>query len=369
MASLLFPTRQCAFGLALLFLLLPPPAKSQSVCSEPVGFVRTSCLSNSDTFCGLPLTRPAAFRGLISSASKGVLAISGTPGWSTNRFSGTQAHYALIGTHSSTNPNEGRIYRITTNGAASLTLELNGDSIDAISPNTPVSVFPYWTLATLFPDSDANISFTPSASSLSIKTQILIPDYNTTGINLAAAKAYYYLNSGTNIGWRKSGDAITTDHGSDILLPDGYVIVRNKNNAPTLPMRICGSVLTGKQTTGLDTSATSKQDNSIALIRPIDLPLQSTGLSPAAGNFVASQSALSIQDQLLCFDNAQVAMNKSASKSYYYLSNGTSTGWRLAGAPVTEDRGRDLLPAGSALLIRKAVADGATRFLTNSPTY
>lgn len=355
--------------LALVIGCLLQVLHAQEVHSDPVGLVRLTCLGNSDTLCGLPLTRPAEFSGKIQGVSKNVLTVSGNPAWSTNRFSGTQAYYVSIGTHLSSNPNEGRFYRILGNTISTLTLELNGDSIESVAAGTPLTIYPYWTLATLFPASDANVSFTPSPNVLSIKTQILIPDYTSTGINLAASKAYFYINSGSNVGWRKSGDSMTADRGSDLLLPDGYLIVRNKNNAPTLPLRICGSVMTGKQSTALDTNTLSKQDNSLSLIRPVELPLKSVGLSPEQGNFVTSTGTNNIQDQLLVFDNSVAAINRSPGKAYFYLSNSTNIGWRLVGAPITEDHGNDIIGAASALIVRKAVADGITRFFTNSPNY
>jgi uncharacterized protein (TIGR02597 family) len=129
---------------------------------------------------------------------------------------------------------------------------------------------------------------------------------------------------------------------------------------------------------GLVTSATQAQDNAVAMIRPVDVTLNATGLSPADGSFVATQTPRNIvdtkrpatMDQLLLFDNTQVAMNKTPTAIYYYLSAvGKAAGWKLSGDGYT-DHGNDGIPAGSAVLIRKAkTATAQTVFWTNAPTY
>ena len=143
-------------------------------------------------------------------------------------------------------------------------------------------------MGTLFPASQSNVSFTPSTSTLAIKTQLLFPDYADPGINLAASKSYYFINNGSNVGWRETGAAVTEDHTDDILIPDGYLIVRNKSGAPTLPLIVMGTVVMGKVTVPLTTQTQSKQDNSVSDSRPVDVSLNNSGLSPAAGDFTAS---------------------------------------------------------------------------------
>ena len=114
------------------------------------------------------------------------------------------------------------------------------------------------------------------------------------------------------------------------------------------------------------------------MIRPVDVTLLTSGLTPTDGSFVAStmansirnQSRITLKDQLLLFDNSQVATNKTPSAVYYYLDAiGKAGGWKLSGDGLT-DHGTDIIPAGTALVIRKAkTAGGATVFWTNAPTY
>lgn len=373
-------------GLLLSFLFLFSPVQAETtVVTNPVGMFKLGAydqqgnylglLSNSDTLVGLPLTRPPEYVGVIQAVSANTVTVSGTPGWTDNQFvyaKGTQSktYYALIGAGSgTTNPKEGCIYTVTANTNNSLTLDLNGDDIQTIPANSQITLIPYWTVGTLFPASDANVSFTPSPNPLSPKTQIFIPNYAGSGINLGSSANYYYISSGSNIGWRLAGKATTEDHEDDILIPDGYIIVRNKNNAATLPLVVTGCVITGKITISLATQVSTKQDNLASNLRPVNVSLNDCGLNPSAGNFVASTNPISHKDEIILFDNSFVCFNKAAYKTYYYINSGSNIGWRLAGDSITTDHGTDLIPASSAMLIRKAAANAGAVFWQNSPTY
>ena len=260
--------------------------------------------ANSDTRLSIPFLATPAFTGVIQSVSGNVITLSGTPNWSANQFvpGGTQTHtyYALLGpTSGTTNPKNGNFYQVTANGAGTVTVSLNGDSISAVPANSAITLIPYWTLDALFPASNANVSFTPTTSTRTFKTEVLLPDYADPGINLAPTKTYYFINSGTNVGWRMVGDAITTDHGNDPLIPDGYVIVRNQNGAPTLPLVFAGNAPTSNFVVPLATLSTGPQDNATTVIRPLDVSLDTCGLNPADGSFVATTSTRSFKDELL----------------------------------------------------------------------
>ncbi len=108
----------------------------------------------------------------------------------------------------------------------------------------------------------------------------------------------------------------------------GYFILRNAATGTTLTT--LGSVLTKNATIPLFTrvGATSvQQDNFVSIIRPIDVKLNDLGLI-TSGAFLSSPSAINRIDQLLLFDNAQVAINKAPSVIYFYF-NGA---WRKVGA-------------------------------------
>lgn len=373
----------CLKAWGVVAILFSLPLEAQTVTSSsPLGMCEIGAYdshgnylglqANSDTLVSIPFVRPAAFTGTIQSVSNNVITVNGSPNWAANQFvyaagSQTNTYYALIGASASgpANPREGCIYPVTANGSGTVTLSLNGDTIGSIPANSQISLIPYWTLATLFPAANANVSFTPTSSTRTFKTEVLIPNYSASGINLSASQTYYFISSGGNVGWRLFGDSATADHGNDVLAPDGYITIRNQNGAPTLPLVVSGNVPMSKLTVPLATLSTGPQDNATAVIRPIDTSLNNCGLNPTDGSFVATTSTRSFKDQLFFYNNAQVGFNKSTSATYYYMNNG----WRLFGDAVTTDHGADLIPAGSAITIRKASGTGLSAFWSNAPTY
>lgn len=347
------------FGVALC-LHSPSLAPAQtSPTTDPVGFTTTSCLAQSDTYVSIPFTRPPEFTGTVQSASGNMLTIIGTPGWTNNQFvytpsSQAKHYYVLIGNGGTTNPKEGHIYQITGNGPNTLLVDATSDNLTGIVANTQVTVIPYWTLATIFPASDAGVSFTPTSLPPTYQTLLRFPNYSAPGINQPYA-AEYYFNNGA---WRLVSDGFNNPpvHGDDPLLPDGYFVVRNANGAPTLPLRALGSVLMKKIAVPLFAGHTSKQDNPVAMIRPVDVSLDATGLAPIDNSFVQN-------DQLLLFNNARRQLNKRPYKIYTY-----NDGWRLSTDPIG-DHGKDVIPAGSAMIVRKAATPDGPIFWTNSPSY
>ena len=229
------------------------------------------------------------------------------------------------------------------------------NDLTGITANTQVTIIPYWTLATAFPPTDVNVSFTPTSTAPTYKTQVEIPDDSAPSISYSLV---YYFDGNTSK-WRVEnvGDP---DRGDDVLSPDSFFVVRNDNGAPTLPLTALGSVLMKKFSAPLMTSASGTYDNAVAMLRPIDVPLNATGFKLSDGSFIAN-------DQLLVFDNTVAALNKTPSATYFYnTAVGNSGGWRLTGGGTT-DHGSDIIPAGNAMIVRKAqTGGGATAFWTNA---
>ncbi len=336
-------------------------------------------LANSDTQVSNSFIRPPEFVGATSAATSNTLTVSGSP-FTANQFiyaAGSQpkTYYVLIGPHSSTNPKQGLMYQITGNTTNTLTLNTNGDDVSGIAATTQILVIPYHTLNSMFPASDLNVSYVASPNQFARQTQVIIPNYSGTGINLSSAATYYYLNNA----WRKFGDSTAVDHGDDLLpmgqppgvaMPSaaanavaGHMTIRNAGTATTLTT--LGSVLTKVTTIPLFTRTSGQQDNFVSIIRPLDVSLNNLGLI-TSGAFQTSPSQFNRVDQLLVFDPTQASQNKSASKTYFYMSGA----WRLFGDPGLPDRGSDLISAGAGFVIRKgATATGAPVFWMNAPTY
>lgn len=346
--------------LAVVFASSLSVATAQTtVATDPVGFTTVQCLANSDTFVSVPFTRPPEFVGAIQSVSGNSLTVAGSP-WTANQFvyaAGNQpkTYFALIGS----NAKEGSYYTVTSNGTNTLTVDLEGDDISTVQAGTQVLVVPYATLASVFPASDANVSFVASPNQFNRQTQILIPNYEGTGINLTTSATYYFLNGA----WRKFGRPATESYNDDPFVNNGYFIVRNAGTATSLATP--GNVLMKKTTVPLLTRTNTQQDNFVSLLRPVEVKLNDLGLI-SSGAFVASPNAFNRVDQLFLFDNSTTGLNKSAGATYYYL-NGA---WRKFGQPATADFGTDVIPAGSGFIIRKgATATGATVLWQNAPTY
>jgi uncharacterized protein (TIGR02597 family) len=344
-------------------------SRGAGVTTDPVGFMPTPALmAESDTYISMPLTRAPEFVGSIQSISDNVITVAQSPAWSANQFvyqSGVQSnhYYVLIGSSNSPNLKEGRSYAVTANGPNSLTVDTAQEDLSSIPQNAQVTLIPYWTPATIFPVSDAGISFAPTISTSAYQTQIRIPNDLSAGFNLPYARIYFFSNdvdgTANNIGWRELGDNMT-DHGDDPLPPNRYFVVRNSNGAPAGNLTVVGAVLMKKLSTPLRTAANTAQDNPVCIPRPIDISLDVSGLGPTDGSFIAG-------DQLLIFDDAQSGFDKSPAVYYYDTTAGNRAGWRLSGDDSAKDHGRDLIRVGTGFIIRKAITfDSRTVFWTNA---
>jgi len=361
--------RGIALAIAVAAVGAPLGARAQTgSVSAPIGFLHVSCLANSDTYVSVPFTRTAEFNGIVQSVSGNVITVSGSTGWTPNQFvyaQGAQAktYYAILTSGTAVSPKNGASYTVTANSGTTLTLNLNGDDISGVPPGSAITVLPYWTLNTLFPPTDAGVSFTPSAGSSGRKraTQILFPDFSDAGVNLAPPVGYYFYNGA----WRQAGGDPTVDVGDTVIGLDGYIIVRNVSAATTLT--VMGAVPLNPVTTPLSTQSNGQQDNASALLRPINVTLDNLGLMTSSAFAPSSgSSAKARADELLVYDNTSAAINKSAAAVYYYF-NGA---WRLDGGDPTVDVGSVAIPAGTGFTIRKAqTSNGASAMWENTATY
>ena len=252
-------------------------------------------------------------------------------------------------------PKEGSYYTVTANGTGTLTVNLNGDSLSAVAASTSVSLIPYWTLGTAFPDSAAGTSYIASSGTTSRtrQTQIFTTDLTSAGINLVQSATYFYYNAA----WRLAGSADPTVSYDDIVLPPStYFTVRNASTATTFTPT--GGVYMNRLTIPLDTQSSQQQDNAVAIARPAPVALNDLGLI-TSGAFAASTGTTTRTrtDSLQVYDNTQIAFNKVPSANYFYYNGG----WRLAGATdPTVDYGTTTLPYGTGVIIRKAATPGGT---------
>jgi hypothetical protein len=236
---------------------------SSTRVSDPAGVIKLSLPGNSDSFVSLPFARPGGIRFIVSTTSGNIITADGSPGWTANQFvyaSGTQSntYYARIASGAL----EGRIYPITANSANSITLSLGSDTLSSLAPNDSVAVEPYWTLNTAFP-SGAGVIASPTPGNRF--TELLMPDTNSAGVNLSAAKIYFY-NSGV---WKQFADGANI-HNDDVLQPNSHFVVRH-NVATNTTFTSMGLVVTAKLGVSLRAQSSVNQDNYIGLMRPVTM--------------------------------------------------------------------------------------------------
>jgi uncharacterized protein (TIGR02597 family) len=244
-------------------------------------------------------------------------------------------------------------------------VSLNGASLNNLTAGSTVSVIPYWTFGTVFPPSASGTAFIASTSPLVRQTQVFVPNYSGTGDYLGPAATYFFYSGH----WCLVGDSVSNSHNNDILIPDGYVTVRNPASAGTTTLTTMGNVLTGNFTIPLATNTSGPQDNAVGICRPVDTSLNNLGLI-SSGAFTPSTSALVRQDQIFLVSNTEAGLYKGATATYFYYVGTSGTGWRLVGDSIINDHGNDVIPAGTGFTIRKvATGNGATAFWQNPPTY
>jgi len=237
-----------------------------------------------------------------------------------------------------------------------------------VTNGTRLSVVPYWTLATAFPEGRG----VHRSSAFTRRTQILIPDYVNSGINLAPLATYYFLTNATfpNGIWQKVNDGLTNKN-DDILLPDLFFTVRHLIAEPTV-FTARGSVPVSNLATPLVANASGRQDNFVALARPAVVTLDQSALFES-GAFVAS-SFFTRKDELLVFDNTQTNRNKAPSATYYY--RGDLSRWLRVndaqGTYGTNNMGNQaVFVPGNGFIIRKSAVTpaGALSSWINPPNF
>lgn len=338
-----------AFALALTTLSTIASADTNSVYTDPVGFYKVTCQSNADTIVSVPFTRIPEYTGLIESISENSITVGGSPAWTPGQWAylgvalQSNHYYAVI----NNGPKEGAIFPITNNTANAIQLELSPEDLSGVSAGNQIKIIPYWTLITAFPDG----SVVPSGSAGTRPTELLIPNFDGTNINQAVVANYYFFTNATTRAWRLVGGG-TVNRNNDILIPDGFVIVRH-NTATQTVVVAPGSVPLKKQRSvvGRNGAGTAGRDNYIALIRPTPVSLNDSGLYQS-GAFRPSAAAGTRVDELLVFDNNAVGQNKSPIQNYYYFTNSTTSAWRLVGGG-TADRGtNEVFKPGFGVILR-----------------
>ena len=321
--------------------------------SDIAGYMRLPFFSNSDNFVSVPFLRPGATVAQISSVASNIISITGFPDWAANQFiysAGTQTNHYYV--RLTSGAAEGRVWTVVANNANSLTVDLSAGDLSTIAPGDILSIEPNWSFASAF-NGGSGVNASPTSGTRN--TELLMPDLASAGINLSAAKIYFY-NAGV---WKIVGQGIT-DHGDDVIPPNSHFIVRH-NVATNTTWTAFGMVDAAKISIPLRAQLSVGQDNFIGLARPNFLTLNESGLI-SSGAFMASPIPGNRTDELLTFDNAVIEKNKSASAVYYYWNNA----WRSVGAGSTDVGNTPVFVPGNGVIIRKATNNTAPIWSNNA---
>jgi len=149
-----------------------------------------------------------------------------------------------------------------------------------------VSLRPYWSLSTLFPKSQANISFIPTTDPSSLMTKVVLNPSIIVGPQLpqSAGKSYYY--SASLASW-VAVDNPTVPAGDTVIPPGGYLYFQNTGTV-SFPLRvfISGSVLTEPFKFHLYSSKKAATASTFALPRNTPYSIEDIGLNDT--NFAQS---------------------------------------------------------------------------------
>lgn len=252
----------------------------------------------------------------------------------------------------------GHWYDIIGNGVSSVTIDLNGESVNDLSIGDGFVIVEYWTLDSLFPPGKQNTIHVSEGNMVyQQESKILIPNAVDSGINLAAKSVYFLTESG----WKQSSPGYP-DAGDTILLPGIPFVIRHPAGVDSTNFTAYGEVLRSTDSIWLSQSSAESQDNTVSIFRPVDIPLEESGLDDTA--FEPSESHEVLKDELLVFDNTKQGFNKKPSNSYYKINDA----WfrNDSDSPAT----LDTLEASGGLIIRKpqGVSDAAIIW-NNEPSY
>lgn len=334
--------------------------------SDVVGYVQQGLAAGSDTIIAPQVFRAAelvaSVSGTTSSGSTATLALSGVT-LTSNQFvyngASQNKTYVVVVTSGTLT---GTALMVASNDTTSVTVNLDGLTV-ASGDITGIEVRPCWTLNTLFPAGDANVSFTPSSSATAgtRRTQLLIPDSTGSGVNRSASATYFFNNTAGVQDWVSTA-ATGVKAGDTAILPGQYLIHRNIGGTPVnLSLTHSGAVFAKPATFYIGTSASGANDNYFALPRPTDYNLSDLGLTDSAFTQSTSKTAGGRKDTLLVISVAGSGINRSASSTYFKYANDWYSTANTAAATNNA-----VIPAGSAVIIRKVTSDGNDRVWSNN---
>jgi hypothetical protein len=249
---------------------------------------------------------------------------------------------------------KGDFFTVQGNTANSLLIDPEGLRISS-KDITAVSLLPFWSLSSLFPPSQATISFIPTTNPSNVMTKVVISPPVTYGTQQPqdAGQSYYFNANLTN--WVSATNP-TVPAGDAVIPPGAYVYLQNtgSNNYP-LHEFISGSVFTNQFNLFFTSSRTSSVISYFSLPRNSSYPIGQIGFNNS--NFTQSTgTGLAQRNDQLIIDNG----HGGVSAIYYRFKNQ----WYNTGNAVPTN---PVFPAGTVFGLKKpSSALGGTSLLINN---
>lgn len=264
---------------------------------------------------------------------------------------GTQpvTYYALV----TAGKLKGAYFTVQGNSSNSLLIDPEGVKMSA-KDITAVRLLPFWSLSSLFPPSQATISFIPTTNTSNIMTKVVISPPVTYGAEQPqnVGQSFYFSAALTN--WVSATNP-SVPAGDEVIQPGAYVYLQNtgSNNYP-LHVFLSGSVFTNQFNFYFSASTTSGAISYFSLPRNSSYPISQIGFNDS--NFTQSTgTALHQRNDRLIIDDG----HGGVAAIYYRYKNR----WYSAGNPVPTN---PVFPAGTVFgLLKISSAQGGTSLLIN----
>lgn len=299
----------------------------------PVGHLQTSAPANNDTPVSTGLSLLPVYVGQVQMASGDVITVRGAPAWTSGQWANTSTQggaYVRFLSGALT----GHYVAITANTANAVSVDAAGLNLSTLAAGDRLEIVPFWTLGSLYPASAAGSAFIASASALARQTELMVFDHQAIGVGRAPSATYYFANGA----WRKVGAAATASFNHVVVLPDTYLLQRNKATATQLGRT--GQVSVGAQSTIIEAVVDRPNDNYVALNYPVPVRLIDSGLETVV---------LDSGDRIELYKLTESGFGRRPND--FYVFDGTH--WRKPDLPG-EIQDNVALRPGEGFVIRKA---------------
>ena len=343
------------------FLALSVSLFGSTVTTTPVGYITKTADASSDLKLGLPFKKAASLTAAVSSVSSGTITVAGVVPDVTS-----DAHYVWFTSGDSV----GNWYQVTASDSSTLTVS---DDIEAsLSVGDTFEVIPFWTLNTLFP---SGAGFIASSNVFSPSGLVLTNNVQAIGVNLAPESAYFYHDGGQiPAGWYQNG-ALGAGEKSDVVLtPESFITIRNLS-LTGVEVTVAGTVPSVTVSNSIVQYDTGRQDNLVANPFPAGVKLSESCLvynNPEVGEEAVLTGTMDpsvnvfAPDDLLLVYNSYTGTNPAPDKAFlYHDGSQIPAGWYQNGALGSGEQSSYEIPAGAAVVIRKAA--GGNTLLSWSP--